>query len=83
MVTHPPRERGRIDLDGILCFEHPLCALRGALTASLPGLDKVIDFAPRIPPALVKLTIPATRVRMRCDRILNACVATCIRIENA
>ena len=46
--------------------------LRGALTGLLLGLNTVCVFLLMVPPALVKLVLPAEAVRRACDRALNA-----------
>ena len=57
--------------------------LRGALTAALLGLNTLVAFSLMVPPALVKLLVPANRVRAGCDRALNALAGGWVAINNA
>ncbi len=45
--------------------------LRGIVTATLLGLNTLVGFLLMIPPALVKLLVPAAAVRNACTRLLN------------
>ncbi|MBS0441900.1 MAG: acyltransferase [Proteobacteria bacterium] len=57
--------------------------LRGVITATLLGLNTLVAFTTMIPPALVKLLVPATGVRNACTRMLNAIANRWVANNNA
>ena len=57
--------------------------LRGVITATLLGLNTLVAFTTMIPPALVKLLVPATGVRNACTRLLNAIANRWVANNNA
>ena len=57
--------------------------LRGVITATLLGLNTLVAFTTMIPPALVKLLVPATGVRNACTRMLNAIATRWVANPNA
>lgn len=57
--------------------------LRGCLTALCLGLNTCLVFACMVPPALLKLLVPADAVRVRCDHALNALASGWVAINNA
>ncbi len=57
--------------------------LRGVITATLLGLNTLVAFTTMIPPALVKLLVPATGVRNVCTRMLNAIANRWVANNNA
>ena len=57
--------------------------LRGVITATLLGLNTLVAFTTMIPPALVKLLVPATGVRDACTRLLNAIANRWVANNNA
>jgi len=57
--------------------------LRGVITASLLGLNTVIVALSLVPPALVKLLVPAKAVRRVCDRMMNALASLWVGNNNA
>ena len=58
-------------------------ALRGALNALLLGVNTLLAFTLMVPPALVKLLVPADRVRAGCDRLLNGLAGGWVAVNNA
>ncbi|WP_436306429.1 MULTISPECIES: acyltransferase [unclassified Variovorax] len=60
-----------------------LALLRGALSAALLGLNTLVAFTLMVPPALVKLIVPAGSVRTGCDRILNTLATGWVAVNNA
>jgi 1-acyl-sn-glycerol-3-phosphate acyltransferase len=58
-------------------------ALRGCLTGLILGLNTLLVFSCMVPPALLKLFVPADRVRAQCDRALNALASGWVAINNA
>ncbi|MDP9972055.1 1-acyl-sn-glycerol-3-phosphate acyltransferase [Variovorax paradoxus] len=58
-------------------------SVRGALNGLLLGLNTLLAFALMVPPALVKLLVPADRVRAGCDRALNALAGGWVAVNNA
>ncbi len=58
-------------------------AVRGILTAFILGVNTVLVSASLVPPALLKLLVPATAVRRGCDRVLNALASGWVAINNA
>ncbi len=58
-------------------------ALRGGLTGLTLGLNTVLVSALMVPPALLKLLLPAGAVRRGCDRALNALASGWVAINNA
>jgi len=57
--------------------------LRGGLTGLTLGLNTVLVSALMVPPALLKLLLPAGAVRRGCDRALNALASGWVAINNA
>ena len=57
--------------------------LRGCLTGLVLVLNTLILSLSLVPPALVKLLVPAIPVRRVCDRVLNALASTWVAINNA
>jgi 1-acyl-sn-glycerol-3-phosphate acyltransferase len=58
-------------------------AVRGALNTLLLGLNTLLAFTLMVPPALVKLLVPADRVRAGCDRVLNGLAGGWVAVNNA
>jgi len=58
-------------------------ALRGGLTGLTLGINTVLVSALMVPPALLKLLLPADAVRRGCDRALNALASGWVAINNA
>lgn len=58
-------------------------ALRGAVNGLLLGLNTLVGFSLMVVPALVKLLVPAERVRAGCDRLLNGVAAGWVAVNNA
>jgi 1-acyl-sn-glycerol-3-phosphate acyltransferase len=58
-------------------------AVRGAANGLLLGLNTLVGFTLMVLPALVKLLVPAKRVRAGCDRLLNAVAAGWVAVNNA
>jgi 1-acyl-sn-glycerol-3-phosphate acyltransferase len=58
-------------------------ALRGALTGLLLGLNTLLIASSLVPPALVKLLLPAKPVRRVCDRLMNALASRWVANNNA
>lgn len=57
--------------------------MRGCLTALFLGLNTCVIFLCMVPPALVKLLVPAEAVRVRCDHALNALASGWVATNNA
>lgn len=57
--------------------------LRGVITAVLLGLNTLLVAASLVPPALVKLLVPAEVVRRGCDRILNRLASIWVGVNSA
>ena len=57
--------------------------LRGVLTASILGLNTLIVASCLVPPALMKLLVPAKVVRRVCDRLMNALASGWVGVNNA
>jgi len=57
--------------------------LRGAITATLLGLNTVLISLCLVPPALVKLLVPAKGVRRACDRLMNGLASLWVGNNNA
>ncbi len=57
--------------------------LRGTLTATVLGLNTLVIALSLVPPALVKLLVPATAVRRVCDRLMNALASRWVGNNNA
>jgi len=58
-------------------------AVRGAFNTLLLGLNTLLAFTLMVPPALVKLLVPADRVRAGCDRVLNGLAGGWVAVNNA
>lgn len=58
-------------------------SVRGALNTLLLGLNTLLAFTLMVPPALVKLLVPADRVRAGCDRVLNGLAGGWVAVNNA
>jgi 1-acyl-sn-glycerol-3-phosphate acyltransferase len=57
--------------------------LRGVLTATILGLNTLIISLSLVPPALVKLLVPAQAVRRVCDRLMNGLASLWVGNNNA
>jgi 1-acyl-sn-glycerol-3-phosphate acyltransferase len=57
--------------------------LRGAITATILGLNTVIISLCLVPPALTKLLVPAQAVRRVCDRLMNGLASLWVGNNNA
>lgn len=57
--------------------------LRGALTATILGLNTLIIALSLVPPALLKLLVPAKAVRRVCDRLMNGLASLWVGNNNA
>jgi len=57
--------------------------LRGAVTATILGLNTVIISLCLVPPALTKLLVPAQPVRRVCDRLMNGLASLWVGNNNA
>jgi 1-acyl-sn-glycerol-3-phosphate acyltransferase len=57
--------------------------LRGVLTATILGLNTLIIASSLVPPALVKLLVPAQAVRRVCDRLMNGLASLWVGNNNA
>jgi 1-acyl-sn-glycerol-3-phosphate acyltransferase len=57
--------------------------LRGVLTATILGLNTLIISLSLVPPALVKLLVPAQPVRRMCDRLMNGLASLWVGNNNA
>lgn len=57
--------------------------LRGALTGAILVLNTVIVASCLMPPALLKLIVPAKAVRRVCDRLMNALASGWVGVNNA
>lgn len=60
-----------------------LAPLRGAFTAVLLSLNTLVAFTLMVPPAIVKLLVPADSARRGSDRILNTLAAGWVAVNNA
>jgi 1-acyl-sn-glycerol-3-phosphate acyltransferase len=58
-------------------------ALRGAITGLVLGLNTLLLTLAMMPPALLKLALPASPVRKRCDRVLMALASCWVAVNNA
>lgn len=58
-------------------------ALRGTLTALALGLNTLLVAISLVPPALLKLLLPASAVRRAADRALNALASAWVAVNNA
>ena len=57
--------------------------LRGAPTGATLGLNTVLVSASLVPPALLKLLLPAAAVQPAADRVLNALASAWVAVNNA
>jgi 1-acyl-sn-glycerol-3-phosphate acyltransferase len=57
--------------------------LRGAITATILGLNTLIISLSLVPPALAKLLLPAQAVRRVCDRLMNRLASLWVGNNNA
>jgi 1-acyl-sn-glycerol-3-phosphate acyltransferase len=57
--------------------------LRGVITASILGLNTLIIALSLVPPALLKLLVPARVVRRACDRLMNGLASLWVGNNNA
>lgn len=57
--------------------------VRGALTGAILGLNTVVVSLCLVPPALLKLIVPAKAVRRVCDRLMNGLASGWVGINNA
>ena len=58
-------------------------AVRGAVTGLVLGLNTVIVASCLVPPALLKLVVPARPVRRLCDRMMNGLASGWVGLNNA
>jgi 1-acyl-sn-glycerol-3-phosphate acyltransferase len=58
-------------------------ALRGLVTGLTLGLNTVLVASLMVPPALLKLFVPADSIRGGCDRALNALASGWVAVNNA
>ena len=58
-------------------------ALRGTLTGALLGLNTLLVAASLVPPALLKLLVPAAAVHRTADHALNALASAWVAVNNA
>ncbi len=57
--------------------------VRGAITSVILGLNTLIVASSLMPPALVKLLVPAKAVRRECDRFMNGLASLWVGINSA
>ncbi len=57
--------------------------LRGAITATILGLNTAVIALSLVPPALLKLLLPAKGVRRVCDRLMNGLASRWVGNNNA
>jgi 1-acyl-sn-glycerol-3-phosphate acyltransferase len=57
-------------------------AVRGCITGLILGLNTILVFTAMIPPALVKLALPAPGVRRSCDHLLAGLASRWVGINN-
>jgi 1-acyl-sn-glycerol-3-phosphate acyltransferase len=57
--------------------------VRGGVTGLILGLNTVIVATCLVPPALLKLIVPAQAVRRVCDRLMNGLASSWVGINNA
>jgi 1-acyl-sn-glycerol-3-phosphate acyltransferase len=57
--------------------------LRGAITATILALNTVVIALSLVPPALLKLLVPARAVRRVCDRLMNGLASLWVANNNA
>ncbi len=57
--------------------------LRGAITATILALNTVVIALSLVPPALLKLLVPARTVRRVCDRLMNGLASLWVANNNA
>ena len=58
-------------------------ALRGTLTGLVLGANTLVVAASLVPPALLKLLVPAAAVHRACDHALNALASAWVAVNNA
>ena len=58
-------------------------ALRGTLTGLVLGANTLVVAASLVPPALLKLLVPAAAVHRACDHVLNALASAWVAVNNA
>ena len=58
-------------------------ALRGTLTGLVLGGNTLVVAASLVPPALLKLLVPAAAVHRACDHVLNALASAWVAVNNA
>jgi 1-acyl-sn-glycerol-3-phosphate acyltransferase len=64
-------------------LRHLPAPLRGALTATILGLNTLVIASSLVPPALAKLLLPFKPVRRGCDRLMNALASRWVANNNA
>ena len=64
-------------------LRHLPAPLRGAITATLLGLNTLFISLSLVPPALAKLLLPFKPVRRVCDRLMNALASRWVANNNA
>jgi 1-acyl-sn-glycerol-3-phosphate acyltransferase len=58
-------------------------SLRGTLTGLVLGANTLVVAASLVPPALLKLLVPAAAVHRACDHVLNALASAWVAVNNA
>jgi 1-acyl-sn-glycerol-3-phosphate acyltransferase len=58
-------------------------ALRGTLTGLVLGANTLVVATSLVPPALLKLLLPAAAVHRACDHVLNALASAWVAVNNA
>ena len=64
-------------------LRHLPSPLRGALAATILGLNTLVISLSLVPPALAKLLLPVKPVRRVCDRLMNALASRWVANNNA
>ena len=64
-------------------LSHLPAPLRGTLTSTLLGLNTLVVASSLMPPALLKLLLPAKAVRRVCDRLMNGLASLWVGTNNA
>jgi len=64
-------------------LRHLPAPLRGTLTSTLLGLNTLVVASSLMPPALLKLLLPAKAMRRVCDRLMNGLASIWVGTNNA
>ncbi len=64
-------------------LSHLPAPLRGTLTSTVLGLNTLVVASSLMPPALLKLLLPAKAVRRVCDRLMNGLASLWVGTNNA